>query len=930
MSNPMPREKELYEYINHEGISIGKDVWDFIYHRVEDSVAAIILLCQRWLEKKEMMPIQEAHRILLWYKDIKNVIGAVTSPSKESPNFPQFQNAIPINPILKEIITHQFGNDIYAAELMLEDSLDTLSPAPVSLETTQKILNRAQSIKEFLEKLSDVAQWKESEEKYHSFYDSFKDGMFLMDMKRNIIDTNQAYREMLGYTEQEIKGFICRQFTPEKWHSLEEDIFEKQILEKGYADEYEKEYIKKDGTVFPVSLKIWLIKDKEGKPRGMWGVVRDITTRKVVEKGFLDDFLELQMVVDKVSDGITLSDTKGHFEVFNSRMGNICGYTIEEANHSDFDTLIHPNFKDSQEALRFLNEIVAENGCRETETVIRAKDGSKKNILVSTSLTRYKERWMFLSVWRDITEHKRLQDALQNSESRFRRLFETAQDGILILDAETSQINEVNPFLVDMLGYSREEFLGKKLWDVGAFIDTNRCKTAFQQLQTQGYVRYEDLPLQTKDGRLINVEFVSNVYSVDHINVIQCNIRNITDRKMAETEREQLSKEMGQLILKDSHTGLYNHRYLKETLEGGLSQAERTFSPFSLIMMDLDYFKSINDVYGHVFGDLILRQFAQELTKIVRPYDTVIRYGGDEFIVLSPDTDKAGILALAERILKRAKAHNFGDKAHLIKLKLTLAVSSYPEDSPLQGMEMVDFVDKILNKAKESGGNRVFSLSDIKKGDATIPETSDIKSLKDKIARLTLRANQSLIEEIFAFAKIIELKDHDTGGHGERAVDYAVAISRELNLSSQQIELIGQAMMLHDLGKVGIREEILHKPSELTREEFEEVKRHPQIGVDIIRPIHSLHPIIPALLYHHERWDGKGYPYGFVKERIPLAARIIAVADVYEALISDRPYRKAFPKESALRMLQEFSGTRFEPKIVDAFLRVLERERSFV
>jgi len=140
----------------------------------------------------------------------------------------------------------------------------------------------------------------------------------------------------------------------------------------------------------------------------------------------------------------------------------------------------------------------------------------------------------------DITDRKQAETKLQASETRYRRLFETAQDGILILDADTGQINDVNPFLVDMLGYTPAEFLGKKLWEIGAFKDTEASKAAFAELQRKGYVRYEDLPLATRDRREIAVEFVSNVYPVNHHNVIQCNIRNITDRKQAEEERERL------------------------------------------------------------------------------------------------------------------------------------------------------------------------------------------------------------------------------------------------------------------------------------------------------------------------------------------------------------------------------------------------------
>jgi len=133
--------------------------------------------------------------------------------------------------------------------------------------------------------------------------------------------------------------------------------------------------------------------------------------------------------------------------------------------------------------------------------------------------------------------------------------------------------------------------------------------------------------------------------------------------------------------------------------------------------------------------------------------------------------------------------------------------------------------------------------------------------------------------------------------------------------------------MLHDVGKVGISEKILHKKSKLSKNEFKEIKRHPQIGADIIRPIHSLHPVMPALLYHHERWDGKGYPSGLSRQQIPIAARIISIADVYQALVSNRPYRKAYSKEKALIMIKKASGTQFDPDIVNLFVKVLQDKK---
>jgi HD-GYP domain-containing protein (c-di-GMP phosphodiesterase class II) len=155
-----------------------------------------------------------------------------------------------------------------------------------------------------------------------------------------------------------------------------------------------------------------------------------------------------------------------------------------------------------------------------------------------------------------------------------------------------------------------------------------------------------------------------------------------------------------------------------------------------------------------------------------------------------------------------------------------------------------------------------------------------------------------------------------------------VKIAQVLQLPEEDIENIRQATIIHDLGKIGIPEHILNKPEKLTVAEFAEIKAHPQIGVDIIRPIHSLHSIIPLILYHHERWDGAGYPFGLKGQDIPLGARIIALADVYQALTSDRPYRKAFPEADALRIIRDSSGTHFDPQVVDVFLRILHDSKQ--
>jgi len=258
-------------------------------------------------------------------------------------------------------------------------------------------------------------------------------------------------------------------------------------------------------------------------------------------------------------------------------------------------------------------------------------------------------------------------------------------------------------------------------------------------------------------------------------------------------------------------------------------------------------------------------------------------------------------------------------------------VSSYPEDKITKGMELVEICDRILAKAKESGGNIVYSSAKLGRRTKLPPRKEDsqeVKQLKDKLSKLSKRGHRDVVEAVFAFARTIEAKDHITGNHVERAVRYATEIAKKLKLSERDIEHIREAAVLHDLGKIGVSDKNLNKKSKLTKKEFEEIKKHPQIGVDIIRPIHLMHDLIPLILYHHERWDGKGYPAGLKGEEIPIGARIIAIADVYEALISNRPYRKAYSKKEAIAIIKKEKGTHFDPAICDMFLKIIEVEKE--
>ena len=529
---------------------------------------------------------------------------------------------------------------------------------------------------------------------------------------------------------------------------------------------------------------------------------------------------------------------------------------------------------------------------------------------------------------------------LQEAQGQYGALVENVNIGVYRnTGGPTGCFIQANPAMAKIFGYdSVEEFMEVSASDL--YQNPEDRRLFVEEMLKNGFVKDKELRLQKKDGMPIWCSCTTRVQYDEsgEIKWIDGAIEDITERKRSEDKLEVLNKELlksnrrlKQLALRDSHTGLYNHRYLTEIIEKEFYRAKRYGHPLSVTMFDIDYFKSINDVYGHQFGDLVLKQFANELKKIVRRYDTIVRFGGEEFVLISPGVDRSKATVLAQRILDAVRLCNFGSRKQTAKLKLSLAVASYPQDKITKGIDLVDLVDRILNKVKEDGGDKVYSSLDITKAEfksyKNAEEGKDTQILKEKIEKLTKRSNQSLIEAVFAFAKTIKLKDHYTGEHVESTVKYATEIARTLELPKDEVENVKQAAILHDLGKIGISERILLKKSRLSRREFEEIKKHPQIAVDIIRPIHFLHKIIPLVLHHHERWDGKGYPSGLKGEDIAIGARIIAIADIYQALISNRPYRKAYGQHKAIDIIKDGSGTQFDPKIVEVFLQIIRHKK---
>jgi diguanylate cyclase (GGDEF)-like protein/putative nucleotidyltransferase with HDIG domain len=356
------------------------------------------------------------------------------------------------------------------------------------------------------------------------------------------------------------------------------------------------------------------------------------------------------------------------------------------------------------------------------------------------------------------------------------------------------------------------------------------------------------------------------------------------------------------LALTDPLTGLGNHRHFHERLERELQHANARNLPLTLCFIDVDDFKRINDRFGHPAGDRVLSHLAARL----RQTGEAFRLGGDEFALLLPGYGESAALTAASSVVERISAL---DLEQVGPVTVSAGVAISPQHAAERD-ELIRLADSALYWAKEYGKNRVRAYR------PDVIELAELKRLAsgpDRAARF--RAAASL-------ARAVDARDVYTGSHSQRVAELAARTARRLGLPDEEVELTRLAGSLHDLGKLAIPEEILRKPGPLTEPERIVLERHPQIGFRMLESL-GVDPVADWVLHHHERWDGSGYPDGLSHERIPLGARIIFVADAYDAMISERVYRRRVSPQEAIAELDRCAGTQFDPDVVAALAEEL-------
>ena len=453
----------------------------------------------------------------------------------------------------------------------------------------------------------------------------------------------------------------------------------------------------------------------------------------------------------------------------------------------------------------------------------------------------------------------------------FNTVFENMKDGLILLDGRNNII-KMNPTSQNIFETSIDKASGKPVEDL--VIGSNGSSKRIMDLENREIKIGIDSDRHYYDTNQSEIKSDRGKYMGKVIV-----LRDITNIKKAEENIKYLS-------FHDKLSRLHNRAFFDFELKR-LDTARQL--PLSLAIGDINGLKLINDAFGHTYGDKILTKIADILKECFRDEDIVARWGGDEFSAILPRTSFDEAMNIIDRVYKKCRENS----TDILPLSISLGAAT-----------------------KESASKSIKEV---------------IKEAEDNMYRHKLVENQSARSSmITSLKKALEERDYETEAHTRRMKKFAIMLGKALKLPDSKLDDLSLLASLHDIGKIAIPDNIVLKPGKLSEEEWVTMRKHSEIGYRIAQSTAELAPIAEAILHHHERWDGKGYPYGILKDKIPLISRIISIVDTYDAITSERPYKKALSKEFSLEEIKRCSGSQFDPNLVDIFINQVICESSNV
>ncbi|HHV72488.1 MAG TPA: PAS domain S-box protein [Clostridia bacterium] len=707
-------------------------------------------------------------------------------------------------------------------------------------------------------------------------FNGSNDAMFLIEVEDGqfrFLRTNKAHQELTGFPLDVVRDKSPVELLGEKLGKTVE-INYRRCLESKETITYE------EILTLPAGEKTWFTSltpvIEKDRVKYIVGSSKDITLQKKAEKEKEELLDRLQAMFNEHAAVMLLIDPiSGKILDANPAASKFYGYTREELlNMHIQDINMLPKEEVKKRRLAVLQE-------KQRYFVFphRLKNQEIRLVDVYSCPIKYKEKNLLFSIIFDVTDREKYKEKLYMEKELLRITLQSIGDGVVTTD-QMERITSMNKAAEEITGWREEEAKNKPFSQIFQLIceeSGEKVENPVEKVLKTGKIIgvANHTLLIAKDGRQVPI-----ADSAAPIKDGQGKIFGVVMVFRDVTREKEWQEKILHLSYKDALTGLYNRRFLEEKLE---RQELRGNQLLSVIMADVNGLKLANDVFGHDEGDELIRKAAEAIKKSCRKEDLVCRWGGDEFLVFSFNASAQ----TAEEIIKRIKNTCLTYATEHLRLSIALGCAT-----------------------RETPGKSLKEL---------------IKEAEEKMYRQKMNESKnfraSMINTLLAslFAKNMQAE-----AYVQRLKEYCMKMGNRLKLTSKEINELILLAALHDIGKVGIREEILKKPGILTKAEWEEIKKHPEIGCRIVQNIPEIGPIAEYILYHHERWDGKGYPQGLKGEEIPLLCRLLAVATAYNAMISDRPYRKALPKEIALAELRENAGTQFDPEMVEIFLASLD------
>jgi len=748
-----------------------------------------------------------------------------------------------------------------------------------------------------------------------SIISTIADSLVLLDREGNIVSVNKATLDLSGYGKSELEGKSVEVLFREK--DFKNTLLDKAIKKKAIRN-YELNFKTKTGDNIPVVFSSSTMMDEAGGMAGIVCIIKGITERKKTEEALRKSQQEFISLFKSSPEALVYEDEKGTILNINPRFTELFGYTLEEVKGRNIDEgIIHPPEK-TEEGKKLTKESF--KGYINYETIRKKKDGTLFPVAISASpIIIDGQHKGLLAIYVDITERKRnelLQQVLYNiskaanSPISLDQLYKTIhQELSTIIDTTNFYIALLDqkkdilyfPYLVDekddnfpIEKFSTSNVLTAHVMKTGKpILNTSKeyeKMIASGELSPLGSTSPQSIwlgvPLKIEDhviGAMAVQSYTDpSLYSKKDIKLLEF----VSLQVAIAIQRKHTEERIKHLSFHDSLTDLYNRAYFEEELK---RLNNPRYYPLSIISLDVNGLKVVNDTFGHDQGDKLLQHLAFLLTSISRKGDIIARVGGDEFAIIIPSTTSEQVRSFCERIRKVC----LEDDIKPAYLRVNLALGHVTQEGEYKDIN-------------------------------TLLKEADRNMYQDKLFSAKSREKHLLD----SFGLVLAERDPHTEDHAQRLQELALALGKRIGLSEYQLNNLKLLALFHDIGKIGISDSILFKPHTLTPSEWKKMKEHPKIGYRMAKNISDFAPIAREILYHHEHWDGSGYPEGLKKKEIPILSRIIAIVDAYDVMQSRRPYKGKLSKDKALEEIKSCAGTQFDPQLVKIFLKIVKNKAS--